>query len=351
MSRAPFNRRQALAALTSLVAASPLLKAQNAPVPPLRGEEPGRIAPFDELANTLEFEPMAQRRLDPQTFAAVADGDHADWDRITFRQRMVDTSNLDLTIDLFGDSYFAPILVGPASNQNRFHPQGELAMAEGASAGKAAMVVSDHSDHSIEQIADKAPSSLWYQVYPEADAAALIARVRQAASAGCKAVCLTVGSPASDNSFVADWDYVDRIRQAADVPFLLKGVLSPDEARTAADKGVSGIIVSNHGGKSVPGVADPITVLPSITEALNGRIPVLIDGGVRRGADVLKALALGATAALIARPALWALSAYGAEGVQKVVELLQTELASDMTMLGTVTPADAVRSHVKVHLR
>ena len=119
----------------------------------------------------------------------------------------------------------------------------------------------------------------------------------------------------------------------------------------AADKGVSGIIVSNHGGKFLPGIADPITVLPAISEALNGRIPVLIDGGIRRGADVLKALALGATAALIARPALWALTAYGAEGVQKLIELLQTELASDMTMLGTITPADVTRNHVKIHRR
>ncbi len=351
MSRAPFNRRQALTGFTSLLAASPLLKSQDVPVPELIGEEPGRIAPYDDLANAFEFEPMAQRTLSPDTFAAIADGDHAAWDRITFRQRMVDTSNLDLTTDLFGDPHFTPILVGPASHQKRFHPDGELAMAEGASAGKAALVVSDRSDHPIDEIAAKATSSLWYQVYPEADAAALISRIRQAKAAGCKAVCLTVGSPASDSSIAADWDYVDRIRQATDAPFLLKGVMSPEEAQMAADKGVSGIIVSNHGGKFLPGIADPISVLPAITEALNGRIPVLVDGGVRRGADVLKALALGATAALIARPALWALAAYGADGVQKLVELLQTELASDMTMLGTVTPADVTRNHVKVHRR
>jgi isopentenyl diphosphate isomerase/L-lactate dehydrogenase-like FMN-dependent dehydrogenase len=188
-------------------------------------------------------------------------------------------------------------------------------------------------------------------VYPEADAAALIGRIRQAKAAGCKAVCLTVGSPASDSSVAADWDYVDRIRQATDGPFLLKGVMSPEEALMAADKGVSGIVVSNHGGKVLPGVADTITVLPAISQALNGRIPILIDGGIRRGADVIKALALGATAALIARPALWALTAYGAEGVQKVIELMQTELAADMSMLGTITPADITPNHVKVHRR
>lgn len=349
MSRAPFNRRQALAGLASLLVASPLLKSQDIPVPELLGEGPGRIAPYDDLANAFEFEPMAQRRLNPETFAAVADSDHAAWDRITFRPRMVDAANLDLTTNLFGDAHFTPILVGPTSHQKRFHPDGELAMAEGASAGKAALVISDRSDHPISEIAAKATSSLWYQVYPEADAAALIGRIRQAKAAGCKAVCLTVGSPASDSA--ADWDYVDRIRQAADGPFLLKGVMSPEEAQMAADRGVSGIIVSNHGGKHLPGIADPITVLPAISAALNGRIPVLIDGGIRRGADVLKALALGATAALIARPALWALTAYGADGLQRLIEMLQTELANDMIMLGTVTPADATPNHVKVHRR
>jgi 4-hydroxymandelate oxidase len=351
MSRAPFSRRQALAGFASLLAASPLLRSQDVPVPQLLGEEPGRIAPYDDLANAFEFEPMAQRLLSPEAFAAVTDSDHAAWDRITFRQRMVDSTNLDLTVDLFGDAHFTPILVGPASHQKRFHPEGELAMAQGASAGKAALVVSDRSDHPIQEIAAKATSSLWYQVYAEADSAALIARIRQARAAGCKAVCLTVGSPASDSSAAADWDYVDRIRQATDAPFLLKGVMSPEEAVAAAEKGVNGIIVSNHGGKHLQGIADPISVLPAISTALNGRIPVLIDGGVRRGADVLKALALGATAALIARPALWALTAYGADGVQKLTELLQTELANDMIMLGTTTPADATPAHVKIHRR
>jgi 4-hydroxymandelate oxidase len=351
MSRAPFNRRQALAGLASWFAASPLLKSQDIAVPKLVGEEPGRIAPYEDLVNAFEFQPMAQRRLNPEIFAAIADGDHAAWDRITYRPRMADTSKLNLTTDLFGDAHFTPILVGPASHQKRFHAEGELAMAQGASACKAALVVSDRADYPIAEIAAKTTASLWYQVYPEADANALIGRIRQAKAASCKAVCLTVGSPASDKSLAADWDYVDRIRQATDAPFLLKGVLSPEEALAAADKGVSGIIVSNHGGKFLPGIAEPISVLPAISEALNGRIPILIDGGVRRGSDVVKALALGARAVLIARPALWALTAYGAEGAQRLIELLQTELANDMTMMGTVTPADVTRNHVKVHRR
>lgn len=364
MSRTPFNRRQALTAFASVLAASPLLRAQEPPR--LNGEAPGRFTPSDEFANAFEYEPMAKRKLNEETFAAIADGDHSAFDRITFRPRMAPTAALDLTTDLFGDPLFTPILIGPASHQKRFHPEGELAMAQGASAAKAALVVSDRSDYSIEEIAGQTEASLWYQVYPEADVDALLGRVRKAVSAGCKAVCLTVGTPyepkggglyAKPGELAAmglpslDWAYVDRIRQAAGAPLVLKGIMSPSDAAQAAEKGVNGIIVSNHAGQFLQGLADPITVLPAVTEAVAGRIPVLIDGNVRRGADVLKAIALGAKAALIARPALWALTAYGAEGVQTLVEMLQTELARDMTMLGTVNPAAVTRNHVKLHSR
>jgi len=352
MSHMPFSRRHALAAFAQLLAASSALRAQEQPQ--LRGEAPGRIAPRGELVNTFEFAAMAQRKLGSESFAAIADGDREAFDRITFRQRlMVNTTALDLTTVLFGDSHFAPILIGPASNQRRFHPEGELAMARGAAAAKATMVVADQSDYSVDKIAGETGANLWYQVYPEADVEALMGRVRHAVTVGCKAVCLTVGVPYQGKGANPglDWEYVDRIRQATDVPLVLKGVMNADEAQQAAENGISGIIVSNHGGQLVPGLADPITVLPSITEAVDGKIPVLIDGGIRRGSDVLKALALGATAALIARPALWALAAYGLDGVQSLIELLQTELGNDMTMLGTVNPAAVTRDHVKIHRR
>ncbi len=359
MSHMPFSRRQALAAFAQLLAASPALRAQEKPQ--LRGEAPGRIAPHGELVNTFEFAAMAQRKLGSETFAAIADGDRAAFDRITFRQRlMVNTTTLDLTTDLFGDSHFAPILIGPASNQRRFHPDGELAMARGAAAAKATMVVADQSDYTVDKIVgtvDKivgeTGADLWYQVYPGADVDAVIGKVRHAVSVGYKAVCLTVGVPykGSGANPGLDWEYVDRIRQATDAPLVLKGVMNADEAQQTAENGLAGIIVSNHGGRLVPGLADPITVLPSITEAVDGKIPVLIDGGIRRGSDVLKALALGASAALIARPALWALAAYGSDGVQSLLEMLQTELGNDMTMLGTVNPAAVTRSHVRIHRR
>ena len=143
------------------------------------------------------------------------------------------------------------------------------------------------------------------------------------------------------------WALVDQVRQAAKTPIVLKGVMSADEAKAAVEKGVAGIVVSNHGGV-VPGLASPIEVLTSVVDAVGGKIPVLIDGGFRRGSDVVKALALGARAVLVTRPALWGLAAYGADGVQGVVELLQSEMASIMAGCGKPNLAALDRSVVRI---
>lgn len=365
MSTPPFNRRQALAGFGSVLAASPLLQAQHAPQ--LIGEPPGRIAPHKELVNVLEFAPMAERKLDSLTYAAIAGGDRAAFDRMTFRQRlMVNTLELDLSTELFGETMFAPILVGPTSHQKRFHPEGELAMARGAAAAKAVLVVAGRSSFPIDEIATQAKGPFWYQVHPEPDAAAVVNRLQQAVKAGCKAVCITVGTPYQPDRAAGpptvsqppamgnpalDWDYINRLRREISVPVLLKGILSAEEAQAAVEKGVQGIVISNHGGRYLPGLVDPISVLPSIADAVGAKVPILIDGSFRRGSDVLKALALGARAVLVARPALWGLAAYGADGVQTVLELLQTELASDMVMIGAVNPKAIARDMVKIHRR
>jgi 4-hydroxymandelate oxidase len=279
---------------------------------------------------------------------------------------MVNTLELDLSTGLFGTTMFAPILVGPASHQKRYHPEGELAVARGATAAKALMVVAGRASFPIEEIAAQAKSSFWYQVHPEPDVSVVVNRVQQAVKAGCKAVCVTVGAPyelaraggARGVSQVPlmgnpalDWTYIDRLRQEISVPLLLKGIMSVEEAQAAAEKGVAGIVISNHGERHLTGLAHPMSVLPAIADAVGAKLPILIDGGFRRGSDVLKALALGARAVLVARPPLWGLAAYGAEGVQSVLELLQTELAADMAMIGAVNPNAIVRDMVKIHRR
>jgi 4-hydroxymandelate oxidase len=347
--KTPLTRRQALAAYGSCLAASPLLRAQKP-----AGEPPGRIPPMQELVNLAEFEAIAERRLDRLTFAEVAGGDRTAFDRITFRPRLMnDTRQMDLTTLLFGQSLFTPILIGPLARQKRFHPEGELAMARGASAAKAVMVVSDRSSYPIDQIAAEAKTPLWYQVYVEPGVDEVRTRIERAVGAGCKVLCVTVGSDAPGTPLTAgvDWSAIDRLRKGFSLPFVLKGVMSPEEARKAVAGGVQGLVVSNYAARSVPGVASAIEVLPSIADAVGGKVPILIDGGFRLGSDVLKALALGAQAVLLGRPALWGLAAYGAEGVQGVVETVQSEFARDMAMCGKVNLKAIDRALVTVHRR
>ena len=308
------------------------------------GEPPGRIAPARELVNTFEFEAMAQRSLSAAAFAEIAGSDRSAFERITFRPRMmVNTTQLDLTTELFGQRLFAPILVGPTSEQKRFHPEGELASVRGASAAKTAMVVSSRASYPIQEIAAQPATTLWYQVYPEPDADAQRRRIDEAVELGCKALCITVGG--------ADWSAIDRLRQGLRIPVVLKGIMSPEEARAAIGKGIDGIVVSNYGGQAASGMAAPIEVLPAIAEAVAGKAPILIDGSFRRGSDILKALALGARAVMLGRPPLWALAAYGSAGVQTMLEMLQTELARDMAMCGKPNLKSLDPGVVKIHAR
>jgi 4-hydroxymandelate oxidase len=308
----------------------------------LIGEQPGRIAPVAETVNIFEVEAMAQRMLDSLTYAEISGSDRRVFDRMTFRPRMmVNTTRLDLTLPIFGGSMFAPIVGGPISQQKRFHPEGELATARGLAAAKAVMVVSDRSSYPVDQIASEAKAGFWYQIYPDTNKD----RLRAALSLGCKAVCLTL----SDTGL--DWRSIDALRQGLNVPFLLKGIMTADEAGEAVRKGVQGIVVSNYVGGPITStaLASPMEVLPGISDAVGGKIPILIDGSFRRGSDMLMALALGASAVMIGRPVAWGLAAYGADGVQHVAELLQSELARDMAMCGKANLKAIDRSVVKVH--
>jgi isopentenyl diphosphate isomerase/L-lactate dehydrogenase-like FMN-dependent dehydrogenase len=312
--------------------------------PTLIGEPPGRIAPARSLANTFEFEAMAQRSLSAAAFAEIAGSERSALERITFRPRMmVNTTHLDLTTELFGQSLFAPILVGPTGGQKRYHPEGELACVRGAAAAKTAMVVSSGASYPIKEIAAQQPATtLWYQVHPENDAVAQRSRIDEAVALGCKALCINVGG--------ADWSAIDRLRQGLRIPVVLKGIMSPEEALSAIGKGIDGIVVSSH-GRPERGMAAPIQVLPAIAEAVAGKAPILIDGSFRRGSDILKALALGARAVMLGRPPLWALAAYGAAGVQAMLEMLQNELGRDMGMCGRPNLKSLDPSLVKIHAR
>jgi 4-hydroxymandelate oxidase len=327
--------------------------------PPGREKAPVRLAPRDQLVNTLEYEGQAKRMLAADVFASIAGGDRAAFDRITLRPRMLSPAlDLDLSVTLFGDTLFAPVLVGPIANQRQFHPDGELATVKGASAAKAAAIISSDASVPLPELMASATSPIWYQVF--ASDAGARARVQEAVKAGCKTICVTVGAaPRSKGArSVAvvqrvDWTAVDAIKRGINVPVVVKGITTADDARLALKHGVQGLVVSNyvsnHGGVAGPVRDAPILVLPAIVDAVQGNVPVLVDGSVRRGTDILKALAFGARAVLVGRPAMWGLAAYGANGVQGVLEMLQTELARYMGMCGVSTVKALDRSVLRVH--
>ncbi|MBI1872953.1 MAG: alpha-hydroxy-acid oxidizing protein [Acidobacteria bacterium] len=315
-----------------------------------KGTPPPRRPPRDELVNALEFEDVAKLMLPAAVYSTIAGSDRAAFDRITFRPRMlVPTLDLDLSVDLFGEKHLAPILVGPVAEQRQYHAEGELATVRGASAAKTGVIVSSRSSVPIAEIAAQAKTPLWYSVYA-ADASAR-KQVDQAIAAGCKVVCVTVGASLdagrATSKVPADWKAVDRIRQGLDLPIVIKGVMTPEDANAAIAQGARGIVVSNHGGV-VAGRA-PLEVLASIVDLVGAKITVLVDGSFRRGTDILKALVFGAQAVLLARPVMWGLAAYGAEGVQSVIELLQTTLGRNFGMIGAPNLKSLNRAMVKVH--
>ena len=372
MKKTVINRRKALAGFGSLAAVSTLLEQRSAGQqnvslqntgPKLVGEVPGRIAPQADLANVLEFEDVASRMLASTVYGPISGGDRSFFERITLRPRMmISTTEMDLSVEMFGQKMFSPIMVGPIARQQQYHPEGELATARGASAAKTVMVASSDSSFPIEKIAAEAKYGFWFQGFPDADANGLKSQIQQAVKAGCEAVCLTVGaefrnakrasSPAELAKMAPEalnWNVIDQLRHGIGVPILLKGIMTADEADTAVKHGIQGIVVSDYGGILTKGMATSIEMLPSVVDAVGGRVPVLVDGGFRRGSDVFKALAFGATAVMVGRPAMWGLAAYGADGVQGVIEMLQTEMGRDLGLCGTPNLKSIGRTHVKIH--
>ncbi len=386
------TRRDALRNLAVLAAGSPLLQAQQE-IP----YTPERMPAIADLVNVLEFEPVAKARLSKETYDFIAGGVDDEWtlrrnraafEWFTLRPRMlVNVSQLDLSLELFGQKIDMPILVSPTGGQGLSHPDGELAMARGAGQMKTIMCVSTNSTYPIEKIAGAATGPLWFQLYPGPDREASRERVERAVAAGCKAVAFTVDTPYDSHrerllrarvgtpapaaaaarrrgeqapsayrlsrrpTAELTWSFVDELNSYAKVPVLLKGLLTPEDALLAVQHGAAGIIVSNHGGRYLGAAPATMEVLPGIVDAVAGRIPVLVDGGFRRGTDVLKALAIGAKAVMVGRPPLWGLAAYGQPGVVRVLELLQSELALAMGLSGRPNLASIDRSLVSLDRR
>ncbi len=329
----PVGRRESLRQFNAFVTGSPLLAAQQDP----DGRPAVRLAPVEEIIAAPEFEQMAELVLSPALFEKIRGGDRGAFDRMTFRQRlMVDAMDLDLTTELFGHQMFAPIIVGPVGNQGDLHPDGELATARGSSAAQTIMVTTRDASRPPEEVAAHTDQPLWYQVYASDDGP-MHDDVSAAVAAGCQVIVVTVGISPQGTPVAIDWGTVEQIVQLAGVPVVVKGIMNQSDARTVLDHGAQGLVVSNHGSAVGPRNVLPVDVLPTIADVVDDRVPVLVDGSFRRGSDVLKGLALGATAVMLARPMMWGLAAYGASGVETALRLLITELARNMAASGRPT--------------
>ncbi|HVY33236.1 MAG TPA: alpha-hydroxy-acid oxidizing protein [Caulobacteraceae bacterium] len=353
------SRRQAIGVMGTAIsagvvgAAAPALAA-TAKKPLREPTPPPALVPRGDLVNVLEYEAQARLVLGPAKVAPILGSDRTVTDRITLRPRMnVPTRDLDLTSILFGDAHFAPIIVGPIADQKRFHPEGEIATARGASAAKAAMVVSSDASAPLAMIAQAAATPLWLQVY--ANSPKLKDRLAEAHAAKAKAVIVTVNAGASAHgptkpaSARIDWAAVDAVVKGTHLPVIVKGVTRPQDAKEAVARGAKGVVVSNYRGGDAAALTGTLLLVAPVVQAVGDQVPVLVDGSFRRGTDILKALAHGAKGVLIGRPVMWGLAAYGADGVQGVVEMLQTELARYMCMCGRPTLAALDPGVVHVH--
>ena len=334
---------------------------------------------LDQALSLPDFEELAQKHVSHGAWARVqggaADEITVRWNReayehIRLRPRvLVDVSKLDTRVTLFGQEMPFPILLSPTGAQGFVYPRGELEVARGAGAAKTTLVISSSASFPVEDVAKAATGPIWFQLYVQKDRAFTRDLVQRAEAAGCRALCVTVDSPshgARNREYRAaqelperplpnlkgkdyldptlTWKDIDWLRSFAKTPVLLKGILNPDDAAIAVKAGVSGIIVSNHGGRNLDTLPATIDALPLVVESVARRVPVIVDGGIRRGTDVLKALALGAVAVGIGRPYLYGLGVGGAEGVTRVVQILRKEFEIAMMLAGRPTLASIDRS-------
>jgi 4-hydroxymandelate oxidase len=363
------------------------------------------IATPKEAINVFDFEPVMQKNVPPAHFGYMASGID---DEVTLRanregmlkfqlrpRRLVDVSKVDMSIKIFGEKYDSPIFLAPTGGHRGYHPDGEIATAKGAKSGNHGMIVSTQMSVPVEDIVKAREKPTWFQLYATNKFEVAKHHVERAERAGCTAVAVTVdrsggrnqetlfrlqrkdtrdcaschGSAAGGGemaqpkqpmydgvdmtglrniqSSAMTWDYLKRIRDATKMKCVIKGILTAEDAKIAADNGYDAIIVSNHGGRADEAGASTIETLPEVIAAVGGRMPVLIDSGFRRGTDIVKALAMGATGVAVGRPYLWGLGAFGEAGVTRVLELLRIELLAAMQQAGAPTVKHLVPAMVR----
>ena len=387
--RRGFSRRQALAGLGSFLAASPLLHAQRDPWPlgPHR-----RFMGFDEIRDVFDFEPIFRANVPLAIYDYTAHGTESEFTLYRNRDAFdwvqliggggVDPADVDTSTELFGHAMPSPIMLAPTARQRDLHPDGELGMHRAATTMSTTMIVSNVSSFPFPRIAEDAEGPLWFQRYATRELDPNREALDSAQEAGARTIVVTIDQQASfyerdlhvrhtggavrqvtrrtprnpPNPYRVgagrlwyEWKLFDDLRPMCEVPMLAKGILTGEGAKTCIDHGVDGIVVSNHGGRALDYGPSSLEVLEEVVQAVDGRVPVLIDSGFRRGTDVLKALALGADAVCLGRASRWGLGAFGEAGARKVLELVNAELRQAMAAAGVASLDQIHRGLVKTN--
>jgi 4-hydroxymandelate oxidase len=388
------NRRNFL----KFLAASPLFASLPARAWQTHTLDEILASPKDAL-DLMDFEAAARKALPPAHWGYMASGvddnvtrdlNHEAYRRIQLRPRkLVDVSKIDTSVGLFGTTWESPIFICPVGAQGMFHADGEMAVARAAQAKKALQILSTVTSHSVEDVIKARGGPVWYQLYAISNWSFTEKVVKRAEDAGCPVLAWTIDLLAGRNTELASryrrvdsrqcadchgdpfgsintrpmfdgidmkaaaihsptftWEHVDRLKKATRMKLVLKGIETREDARLCVEHGVDGILVSNHGGRAAETYRATIECLPEVVDGVAGRIPVMVDGGIRRGTDVYKALALGARAVGIGRPYIWGLSAFGQAGVEKVIDILNGEFALTMKQCGARSLAEISRSTV-----
>ena len=363
------------------------------------------IASANDALNVFDFEMVARQTLPPAHYGYLATGVDDDltlqanrtgFSKFQIRaRRLVDVSRIDTSVELLGTTWKTPIALAPVGSQKAFHADGEVASARAAGARGHLLILSTGTTTSVENVTSAWGGPIWYQLYPTDTWRITQALVKRAERAGCPVLVLTVDLPVGRNTETEarfaksdtrqctschqpgwagyfrrkpmfdgldlsgvsllspglTWEVVRKLRDLTRMKLVLKGIETREDAELAVRHGIDGIIVSNHGGRAQEGGRGPIECLPDGIDAVQGKLPVLVDGGFRRGTDVFKALALGARGICIGRPYIWGLAAFGQSGVDKVLDILTRELASLMRHAGATSVSKIDRSFITTSAR
>ncbi|MFO1248081.1 MAG: alpha-hydroxy acid oxidase [Alphaproteobacteria bacterium] len=393
------SRRKAIARVAGFMAASPLAAAV-AQVDPRPLAEHRRALSLAEIQTAFDFEPLFFGNVPWPVYDYTAHGDGSeftlrrnrqafDWVDIMPARPGISASQVDLSSDLLGVKMKYPIIVAPTAAMVPLNPDGEIGMYKAATAASnTPMILSINTSTPAAQVAPAAPNgTLWGQFYPVENRATTQRAMDTYEKAGVTGIVVTVDQQASyyqrtqqdrnlggrvrnagTGTRNADatltgaaryrlaggrlwytWQYIDDLRKMVKGPLVMKGILEPEDAKLAIEHGVDAIIVSNHGGRSMDYGPSTLEVLPEIVAAVNGRIPILFDSGIRRGSDIFKALALGANAVMLGRTTRWGLAAFGTAGAQRLIEILQAELVQTCAAAGCSKLADINKTMVKTH--